>query len=178
MSTRAMPQTAAKPGAVRRVIETCAISLTDSGFHRSFARVFVALLLCDRGRMTARELAEALAVSPAAISGGVRYLTEVGVIARDRAPGERRDSYRVREDEWYLHVLQQPRLAALRECSDRGVAIVGADTAAGRRLSDLRNFVDFVISEIPDLLERWRQGSSMRRSAPPSPAAVAAGSHR
>ena len=41
---------------------------------RLASRVFARLLADDDGRMTAAELTESLDVSPAAISGAVRYL--------------------------------------------------------------------------------------------------------
>ena len=56
------------------------------------ARVFAALLATDSGRLTAAELAELLQISPAAVSGAVRYLTQVGMVHREREPGSRRDS--------------------------------------------------------------------------------------
>ena len=55
------------------------------------ARVFAALLFCDAGGLTSAELTELRSVSPAAISGAVRYLSQLGFISRDRKPGSRRD---------------------------------------------------------------------------------------
>ena len=65
------------------------------------SRVFVALLASDSGRLSSSELAEVLAVSPAAISSAVRYLTQLNLASRERQPGSRRDYYRVHEDAWY-----------------------------------------------------------------------------
>ena len=49
------------------------------------ARIFVALLTADTSRLTAEELAGLLRVSPAAVSGGVRYLVQVGLVSRENA---------------------------------------------------------------------------------------------
>ena len=76
--------------AVRRFIERLASVLADAGFPRMPARVFAALLASEPGRLNAAELAELLQVSPAAVSGSVRYLSQVGLVSRESEPGSRR----------------------------------------------------------------------------------------
>ena len=61
-----------------RFVEHFALLLDEAGVPRMPARVFAAILADDAGRLTAGELAERLQVSPAAISGAVRYLTQAG----------------------------------------------------------------------------------------------------
>ena len=51
------------------------------------ARVFAALLIAPDARLTAAELAERLQVSPAAISGAVRYLVQVRMVASGAGTG-------------------------------------------------------------------------------------------
>src|SRR5438067_2054440 len=87
--------------AVQRFIEGFASALTEGGVPRMPARVFSTLLATDSGRLTAAELAERLRVSPAAISGAVRYLVQVNLVSREREPGARRDHYRLLNDLWY-----------------------------------------------------------------------------
>src|SRR5689334_8994349 len=87
--------------AVLRFIERFAASLTEAGFPKMPARVFAGLLATDSGRLTAAELADLLQVSPAAISGAVRYLAQVNLATREREPGSRRDYYQVHDDVWY-----------------------------------------------------------------------------
>ena len=58
--------------------------------QRMAARVFAALLASDAGALTSAELGEQLQISPAAVSGAVRYLAQVhmvGARARARARG-------------------------------------------------------------------------------------------
>jgi|GEM_PF-5374476 len=57
--------------AVRRFVEDFASALAEMGVPRMPARVFVALLTSDSGRLTAAELAARLRASPAAMSGAV-----------------------------------------------------------------------------------------------------------
>jgi DNA-binding transcriptional regulator GbsR (MarR family) len=148
-----------------RFIERYASALADAGMARMPARVFVALLATDEGRMTAAELAELLHVSPAAISGAVRYLTQVNLISREREPGSRRDHYRVHEDTWHEALVRREQLLARWEASVReGIEALGADTPAGRRLSESLAFFEFVHDEIPAMLARWRERRTTLRA--------------
>src|SRR5215469_10353444 len=83
---------------VAQFVEKFAAVLTETGFPRMPARLFAALLASDSGTMTAPELAGLLQISPAAISGAVRYLTQVNLVSREHEPGSRRERYRVHSD--------------------------------------------------------------------------------
>jgi DNA-binding transcriptional regulator GbsR (MarR family) len=122
------------------------------------ARVFAALLADDDGQLTAAELADRLDVSPAAISGAVRYLMQVSMVARGREPGERRDHYRVSSETWYEAITRRDQILArwMQDLQD-GVKAVGPDTAAGARLEETRQFFEFLHQEIPKVMVRWRE---------------------
>lgn len=143
--------------AVSKFIERFALVLTESGVPRMPARVFVGLLASENGQLTAGELAELLAVSPAAISGAVRYLTQVHLVVREREPGSKRDHYRVRGNSWYESAMSRERLLTLwSEALLEGVDAVGPDSDAGERLRESVEFFEFLQVEIPLVLERWR----------------------
>ena len=59
---------------VRLFVERMAMTWADLGFPRMPARILITLLAADEPALTAAELGERLEVSPAAISGAVRYL--------------------------------------------------------------------------------------------------------
>ena len=140
-----------------RFLERFASVMEESGVPRMPARVFAALLTIDSGRLTASELAELLQISPAAVSGAVRYLTQVSLISREREPGSRRDVYRLHDDEWYEAIVRrEPLLQRWERAVLEGVDAVGADTPAGRRLRDTAGFFEFLQAEMPAMLERWR----------------------
>jgi DNA-binding transcriptional regulator GbsR (MarR family) len=143
--------------AVRRFIERFALNLADAGMPRMPARVFAAVLVAEDGRRTAAEFAGQLGVSPAAISGAVRYLTQLRLVSREREPGERVDHYRVSSETWYEAITRRDELVArwLQDLAE-GVKAVGPDTAAGARLEETRAFFEFLLQEVPRLLERWR----------------------
>jgi DNA-binding transcriptional regulator GbsR (MarR family) len=143
---------------VDRFIERFAGVLVEGGVPRMPARVFALLLASDAGRMTAAELAEALQVSPAAVSGAVRYLIQTSLIERVREPGSRRDVYRLGDDPWYEAIYRRERLLTRWERAlSEGVEAVGPDTPAGHRLQDSAAFFAFLQQELPALLARWRE---------------------
>ncbi len=145
--------------AVMRFVERFALTFSEAGVPRMPARVFVALLVSDDGKLTAAELAEMLKVSPAAVSNAVRYLQQVRLVARERDPGERRDHYRVYSgDTWYeVTIRRDEMLMRWQEDLREGIEAVGADTPAGKRLEETRRFYEFVHEELPMLLEKWRK---------------------
>lgn len=143
--------------AVSRFVESFAAQLVEAGMPRMPARVFAALLSSDEGSMTSAELGEQLRISPAAVSGAVRYLAQTHMVSREREPGSRRERYRVHGDQWYEALTNRDAVlrrweGALRE----GVASLGADTPAGRRMAETLAFFEFVEAEIVAMMERWR----------------------
>lgn len=143
--------------AVARFVEQFALLFSDAGVPRMPARVFALLLATDSGKSTAGQLAEALRASPAAISGAVRYLDQVGLVVRRRDPGERRDHYEVAHDVWYeAYANRDKQLNDWSRALDTGVAAVGEDTPAGRRLRQTSRFFDFLREELPALMAKWR----------------------
>ena len=145
------------PDEIGRFVERFALDLVAAGMPRMASRVFAGLLVAPEARRTAAEIAALLAISPAAVSGAVRYLVQVGLVAREREPGRRRDHYRVRDDLWYETIMQQDRmLVGWEQTLEAGVAAVGAGTEAGGRLEDTRRFFEFIREEMPALMEKWR----------------------
>ncbi|MGW1882849.1 GbsR/MarR family transcriptional regulator [Streptomyces sp. NPDC001970] len=144
--------------AVSDFVERFAAQLVEAGMTRMPARVFAALLSSDSGTLTSAELGEQLQVSPAAVSGAVRYLAQVHMVSREREPGSRRERYRVHSDQWYEALTN--RDAILKRWSDslrEGVTSLGPDTPAGRRLTETVAFFDFIQHELVDMMERWRE---------------------
>ncbi|MBR7675710.1 MarR family transcriptional regulator, partial [Streptomyces daliensis] len=133
--------------------------------QRMSSRVFACLLASDEGALSSAQLAERLRVSPAAISGAVRYLSQVRMVSREREPGSRRERYRVHHDVWFEAITSRDTLlhrwtATLRT----GVDAVGADSAAGRRIEESLEFLDFVAEEMNGLRERWLKQRAEREA--------------
>ncbi|MER6179421.1 MarR family transcriptional regulator [Streptomyces sp. NPDC001652] len=143
--------------AVSKFVESFAAQLVEAGMQRMAARVFAALLSSDEGVMTSAELGEQLRISPAGVSGAVRYLAQTHMVAREREPGSRRERYRVQGDQWYEALTNREAVlkrweAALRD----GVASLGAETPAGRRMAETLAFFEFLDGEVAAMMERWR----------------------
>src|SRR6202050_144128 len=85
---------------VTRFVEDLASALMEMGVPRMPARVFAALLTTDSGRLTAAELDTKLQISPAAVSGAVRYLVQIGMARRESEAGSRRHYYRGAHHVW------------------------------------------------------------------------------
>ena len=146
------------PDVVSQFVEKFAAVLTETGFPRMPARLFAALLASDSGTMTAPELAGLLRISPAAISGAVRYLTQVNLVSREHAPGSRREHYRVHSDVWYEAMARRDRVLSRCEQSLRdGIELLGRDTGAGARMAETLAFFEFIQAELHSLLDRWRE---------------------
>ena len=142
-------------------IERFSAVLITAGFPPMPARVFAALVVTEEGRLTSAELTETLQISPAAVSGAVRYLGGLGLLLRERIPGSRRERYRLPDDIWQRVMRSQTQVlhqwaALLKE----GVDLVGEDTAAGQRMTSHADFFSFLSAEIPAVYARWEEGDA------------------
>lgn len=144
--------------------ERLALVLTNHGLQRMTARVLAALLFTEQPTTTAGELSDLLQASAGAISGAIKMLTSVGLVERVPAPSSRRDHYRLRENAWaVLYTNQNEVLAAMQEAAGAGVAEAPSDGLAHHRLTQMRDFYDFLLSEIPALLDRWHEAHARGR---------------
>jgi DNA-binding transcriptional regulator GbsR (MarR family) len=154
------------PEAVRQFVERFASALVDAGFQRMDARVFAALHGTDSGRLTAAELAESLRISPAAVSGAVRYLIQFNLVRREREPGSRRDQYVVNTDAWYEAIVNRDVVILRWQASAReGIEVLGADTPAGKRMSESLAFFEFIYEELQELIAKWQKVKAERLSS-------------
>jgi len=139
-------------------IERMASALHQAGLARVPSLVFSALLVDDDGRMTSAELAESLHLSPASISGAVKYLEQIGMMRRERERGSRRDVYVVEEEAWHTALMKRdqvyaPMIAALTA----GLGAVGPTTSAHQRMLVTREFFAFINEEMTALADKWEQ---------------------
>jgi DNA-binding transcriptional regulator GbsR (MarR family) len=151
------------PAAVRQFIERFTALLVQTGFPRTPARVFVGLLTADSSSLTAAQLADLLQTSPASVSGGARYLIQVGLIVAEGEPGSRRQHYRMPDHVWEEIVhLRERQFARWSAELLGGIDALGADSPAGRRMTDTVRYFDFISAEIGGLLARWKQREADR----------------
>ncbi len=142
-------------------IERFASTLADAGLPRLSARVFAALLISDKGRMTAAELAERLHASTGGVSGAVRYLVQVRLIRREGDPGSRRHVYVV-DGSWYeATVAANPVLVRGEVDLQEGIALLG-DSPAADRLSETLEMFRFLKEETRAMMRRWNERKAAR----------------
>ena len=104
------------------------------------------------------------------MSGAVRYLVQIGMARRESEPGSRRLYYRAPNNVWDEVIGIRDHLMArwtgvLRD----GVAILGADTPAGERVAESVRFFEFVSSELPLVIRKWRERGLAATVTPPRP---------
>lgn len=143
--------------AVAAFVERFAADLIEAGMARMPARIFACLMASEEGVLSAAEIGRRLQVSPAAVSGGVRYLANVHMVSREREPGSRRERYRLHQDVWFAALLHRDPIIARWTASMRaGAAVVGTGTQAAERLAETADFMVYLQEELGGMLERWR----------------------
>lgn len=151
-----------------RVVERLAIVMADSGVPRMAARVYAYILADDADRYTARELADGLGVSLAAISGALKYLVNVRMVEREREPGARADSYVIDDDDLWSAVMsgQASMLEAWTQVIAEGADTLG-NTRGGLRLRESQLFFEFLGHDMESMVDRWHayRAAHLQRSA-------------
>lgn len=152
--------------AVREFIERFTGQLTQAGFPRTPARIFVALLTSDSSRLTAAELGDLLQASPASVSGGVRYLIQIGLVVAEGEPGSRRLHYHMPEDVWQdIARLRDRQFARWVTDLRDGVKVLGPDSQAGARMANTVRYFEFISAEMAGLLARWDERPATTKTA-------------
>ncbi|MFD9948731.1 GbsR/MarR family transcriptional regulator [Nonomuraea sp. NPDC059023] len=158
--------TRAEKGDLAGFRERFAQIMVEYGMPRMASRVYAALLVSDSGKLSAAELAERLEVGAPAISGAVKYLVRVRLVERGREPGSRHDFCRIHEHTWSHFVSQSdPMLARVQAGAEEGLALLGPDSPAGRRLEETRRFFAFVREEIDQSMAKWWRLQAAEREA-------------
>ncbi|WP_051807850.1 GbsR/MarR family transcriptional regulator [Actinoplanes subtropicus] len=141
--------------------EEFATLLAGTGLPRMCARVFAALLVSDRGSLTASELTQQLSVSPASISKAVGYLEEMNLLSRTPNPGTRRERYVVGDDVWQrAWQTDTGAHASVADAARRGAELFGPASPAGIRLHKMAQFFG------------WLAAQMTRTGTPPPPTAA------
>ena len=154
-----MTSSAAHDDELLRFVERFALILAENGIPRMAARVFAFALADDADRYTAGDLAAALRVSPAAISGAVRFLVQTGLLGKERVPGARSDTYRVYDDDVWGAITRHrlPMLDRWAEGLADGLEHLDPKSAGWRRLRETQAYLEFIRDESEGLMKRWAE---------------------
>ena len=144
-------------GDLGQAVERLGSVLEDSGVPRMPARVFAYILAEDRPLYTAADLAAGLQVSPAAISGAVRYLTSTRLVVKERRPSGRGDLYRVVDgDVWgTIMTARLPLMDHYVASLEKAAAVLEPGSAGRARVEETRDYFAFARDGMADLAERW-----------------------
>lgn len=141
--------------------ERAAAIMAAAGMPRMAARVMMALVAAPDGGYTAAELGERLGVSPAAVSGAVRYLQQLHIIQRRSRPGDRRDRYELVRDTFYASVTSNTSVyERMADCIDLIAAEHPDDPGAHDRATELAGFFRFLATRMPQLVDEWQASRS------------------
>lgn len=146
-------------------VERLGQTLETMGLPRMPARVFAFILADDQSVYTAAELAQGLDVSPAAISGAVRYLSDTHLVVRARNPAGRGDLFRVRDgDIWStIQTARLPVLDVLIESVQEAVDLLPEGSTGRERVEETRDYFKFVQEDTRRLDQRWREWRETHR---------------
>lgn len=139
----------------RRYADQLAALLDIAGFPRMPARVLMALLISEMGELTAEQIGQTLDISPAAVSGAIRYLQPLQIVHAGSLPGTRRRVYTLTPG-WYTVTLTRSGLySRLRELARHRPSSLRPETPAGRRVQEMADFYAFLNRKFPELMEEW-----------------------
>lgn len=141
----------------RHYADRLAALLDAGGVPRMPSRALMALLTSPAGELTADQIGEILEVSPAAVSGAIRYLQSMGLVRVGSLPGTRRRLYRL-APHWYTATLTRMSLyRELSELSRHRPPALAEGTPAGERLTEMDDFYAFLHRRFADLLREWNE---------------------
>lgn len=151
-------------GNLEQAVERLGHVLEDSGVPRMPARVFAYILAENRDRYTAANLAEGLQVSPAAISGAVRYLTQTRLVVKERRPSGRGDLYRVVDDDVWGAIMaaRVPLMDHYVASMEKAVTLLEPGSPGRTRVEETRDYFAFARDEMADLADRWARHRAAR----------------
>ena len=141
-----------------RAVEQLGRTMEAMGLARMPARVFAFILADDPSSHTAAELADGLGVSPAAISGAVRVLTDTHLVVRERNPAGRGDLFRVRDgDVWgAIQAAQLPLLDHALQAVAEAAELLPPASAGRARVDQTREYLAFVRADAREFEARWQ----------------------
>ena len=143
----------------RRLVEEFGLLYEQMGSTRMAGRMSGYLLMCDPPVQSLTQIAEALGVSKAAVSGAARVLLQFGVVELVGEPGQRGDFYRALPGQMDS-MLRLDHVSTLHALLDRGLASVADEDQTQSNyalMHDLRDFSVFLETEIPGVIARWER---------------------
>ena len=145
---------------LQEAAEQLALVLSTHGLQRMTARVLAALLVTERIVHAAPAVVVQSAMASRRESDPLRKRLRRH---RRRAQSAQAHGARLQNDASAVLVTLTARelapKAAMLKAAEAGIATTGGKTLAGQRLIQMRDFYNFLLAEIPALLDRWHRQS-------------------
>lgn len=153
-----------QPGLGSDAVSQTVSLLAANGFPRMPAAVLMAIMTSEDAELTAEALASLLQASPAAISGALGYLGNVGMVSRHRIPGSRPFVYTLPPYPWYTaSFLKTDLYDVIATLADRAVSRLGP--VGAERMAEMGAFFRFLERRMPQLLDEWNTELADRKGA-------------
>jgi DNA-binding transcriptional regulator GbsR (MarR family) len=141
----------------RRFAEHMGVVGEQIGMPPMVARVLGWLLICEPAQQSIGQIGKALGVSRASVSIATRLLEAPGWIRRTPAPGARGYFFEVAPGA-FERIPAAALFSLLRRTLEEGLAVLpDPDAERGSRLREARDFYAYVETEIPRLIDRYRE---------------------
>ena len=142
--------------AERRYAEEAGVVLAGMGMPQAYGKLLGWLLICNPAAQSGAELVTALGLSKGSVSAGLRTLEASGLVRRVAMPGRRGSFYEMTPDA-IMRAAGSEKFTLFRQLMDRGLEVVGGDDAPGaERLRTTRDFYAFIETEMPKLIQRFK----------------------
>lgn len=146
-----------EPQVGRQYAEEVGIALAQMGTTPAFGKLLGWLLICEPPSQTTAQLCEAVELSKASISTGMRVLEQSGLVRRVPTSG-RGHAYEMHRDAFARAIDPTAKMRVFIDLMQRGIDLIGdEDAPRARRLRHTRDFYAFMIERIPALMEEFRR---------------------
>ena len=127
------------------------------GLPRMGGRIWGALLLTEEEYLSSEDLMELISASRGSVSTMARLLERVGLIKRVRVRGDRRHYYPASAAEAMMHAELGSIKMFIQLMHEGRRNLATKDTMGRKRLTEIREMMQFFEEEYSALLKRWHQ---------------------
>jgi DNA-binding transcriptional regulator GbsR (MarR family) len=142
----------------RRFAEDVGLAMAQLGMPPAFGKLLGWLLICEPPSQTSAQLAQALDLSKASVSTGMRMLEGPGLVRRVPLPGHRGHAYELIPDGMIKATDTGKNYDIMRVLMDKGLALLDDPSAPrAQRLKISRDFYAFIAERLPLLVAEFKQ---------------------
>lgn len=142
---------------VQQNIEKYGVMMEAMGMSPMASRIYIYLLCTAEGRSDFAGLVEYFGASKSAVSNALKSLTDMKLVVSTSVDGRRKRTFAAN-----LTGMLDPgeltrRFVAFSGMLDDIRRSRGKDDALSRELSEISGFYNFMVSEFPKILARWKK---------------------